>query len=330
MGSVVCGTGKALPQLEVSNDDLSAIVDTSDEWITKRTGIHNRRIAVQETATSLAVDAGLQALDAAGFSAESLDLVICATSTPDSIMPSQAALVRRAIGARNAAAFDVNSACTGCVVALTLADSLLKTLAGAKRALVVGAECMSRIVDWTDRGTCVLFGDGAGAVALESQAERRGIFAARLKGEDDADNVLTCPATYPAPVPFRSEAPDGGSLENSQVISMKGREVFKFATRVIPEMLTQVAADAGMPLEDVRLIVPHQANLRIIAYAAKKLGLPLERFQVSIAETGNTSAASALMALCDAYREGKLQQGDVVAMAGFGAGLSAGALLLEV
>ncbi len=361
MGCRIIGCAKALPQLTVTNDELSEIVDTSDEWIVTRTGIHERRIAIDETNTSLAAQAGREALAAAGMDPASVDLLICMTISPDAVVPSQAALVRAAMGLENAVAFDLNAACTGCIYGLEVASSMIEAsvmasrdTAGShkrntlRRALVIGAERLSRIVDWTDRATCVLFGDGAGAVALEWQEGASGILGSFLKNTDDDELVLTVDSLYDlSTFPFAEDAaqesvgqvmgvaPAGGAEESAALapvvpyIAMHGQKVFKFATAAIVEAAQEACARAGVALEDLACIVPHQANERIIRYAAKKLGVPLEHFQVSIGGTGNTSASSVLMALADAYGEGRIQPGDKVLLVGFGGGLTSGALVFE-
>ena len=353
MGSAVTGWGSALPSLRVDNNALSQVVDTSHEWIAKRTGIHSRHIAVDEDATTLGTRACAQALEVAKLEAGQIDLIICTTSTADTLLPSQAALIRAQLGASNAVCFDLNAACAGCVYALSTAHSLLQTMPGMRRALVVGTECMSRIVDWTDRTTCVLFGDGAGAVVLERCDEQQGVLACALRNEDDEDDVLRCDQIYSCNLPFSADgaiprtqeqiaanAEAGGvglqqALANARctgratLVLMKGREVFKFATRVMPQMLQEACHQAGVSVEELDLVVPHQANERIISNAAKKLGLPLERFHRIIQDTGNTSSASVLMALAHAYQQGRIQPGQLVGLVGFGAGLTAGAVVLR-
>lgn len=354
MGCVIKGCGSALPKLRVSNDQLSCVVDTNDEWIAKRTGIHARHIAVEETATTLGAAACQQALVNAGVDATQIDLLICTTSTADTLFPSQAAMIRAQIGATNAVCFDLNAACAGCVYALTTASSMIQTMPTMKRALVVGSEVMSRVIDWTDRATCVLFGDGAGAVVLEESTGAEGVLACALKNEDDVDSVLYADQVYVANAPFTAEgatprtaeqiaanAEAGGvSLEQAladvrcvgtaPLLLMKGREVFKFATSTMPEMLEQACQQAGVRVEDLDVVIPHQANERIISYAAKKLGLPLERFHMVIGETGNTSSASVFITLADAMQQGRVKSGQLVGLVGFGAGLTAGAVVVRM
>lgn len=353
MGCRIVGHGKALPELVVSNDDLADIVDTSDEWIVERTGIHNRRIAVDETATSLGVQAARDALDSAGVTASDIDLLVCMTISADAVIPSQAALIKAQLGAGNAVAFDLNAACSGCVYGIDVASTMIEASVASgkrddighvrntmRRALVVGTERLSRIIDWTDRATCVLFGDGAGAVVLEWNDAAPGILASYLKNTDDETLCLTTEANHDySTFPFGDaenkgvceimgvENGEGGFTAHTPFIRMQGQRVFKFATAAIVEAANAVCERAGVPLDDVDLIVPHQANDRIIRFAAKKLGVPYERWQVSIADAGNTSASSVLMALSDAYDEGRIQPGDKVMCVGFGGGLTSGALL---
>lgn len=384
MGSRIIGCGKALPQRVVSNDDLAEVVDTSDEWIYTRTGIKNRRVAIEETATDLGCEAAERALGwtEGGWRLEeeridpaSIDLLICMTITPDMVVPSQAALLKARLGLPNAVAYDLNAACAGCIYGLDVASGMLELSAfdarraaesggrltrnPMKRALVVGAERLTRLVDWTDRSTCVLFGDGAGAVLLEWRDDAPGILSSFLKNTDDVDDVLVVSnlfdmSTFPfADVPvargelscagMRADASDemvaalrqAGCSEpieamGSPFIAMQGQAVFKFATSAMTEAAKAVCERAGVLLQDVKCIVPHQANERIIRYAAKKLGVSEELFQVSIAEVGNTSASSVLMALADALCSGRIEVGDDVLLVGFGGGLTAGAILFQV
>lgn len=351
MGCKIIGWGKAIPELVVTNDDLAAMVDTNDEWIVERTGIHTRHIAVEETTTSLATQAGKAALEKAHVAPEAIDLLICMTITPDAIIPSAACLVKEQLGLENAVAFDLNAACSGCVYGLDVASTMIEAAAlgahGARprnpfrQALVIGVDCLSRIVDWTDRATCVLFGDGAGAAVLAWDETAPGILSSFMKNIDDTSLYLACDTIYDNSTnSFCEEAPatvrdivgiEVGEGEANLIpfITMNGQAVFKFATAAMTEAVKIACERAGVPLEDVDYIVPHQANERIIRYAAKKLGLPMEKFQVSIGSVGNTSASSALMALADAFDEGKIQPGDKVVMAAFGGGLTSGSILFE-
>lgn len=362
MGSVVVGCGKALPALEIDNRDLETLVDTNDEWIVSRTGISSRHIAVAETAEDLAEAAARRALgwDEGGWhdrsiEPASIDLIIYATITPDTIVPSAAGLLRERLGLDHAIAFDINAACTGFIYGLTIAESMMAASAssvpGAQgrnpihRALVVGAERLSRVTDWADRSTCILFGDGAGAAVLEWDEERPGIRGSFIVNDDDSTGALVCPMVFDSPVPFdckgvmdvkgRILSPSVAEAEKAtetgphQVISMDGQKVFKFAAEAMTTAITNVLDRADVALDDVACIIPHQANERIIRYAAKKIGRPLKLFQLSIATTGNTSAASVPMALADAYAGDRIKHGDKVILVGFGGGFTSGAVLFE-
>ncbi len=357
MGCRIVGAGSALPRRVVGNDELSRIVDTSDEWIVERTGIRERRVAVEETSTDLAADAAERALRAAGVAAAEVDLVICMTITPDAVIPSQASLLKARLGLGRAVAFDLNAACTGCIYGMDVASSMMEASALAaeqaasrggvprrnvtRRALVVGVERLSRLVDWTDRSTCVLFGDGAGAAVLAWDDSPAGIKASFLQNTDDADLLLSCGALYDTTsfpfgdpeAPYRRGGDQGeavrADLQTDPHIGMQGPRVFKFASSAMAQAVVEVCRRAGVALDDVDCIVAHQANERIIKFASKKLGVPLDRFQVSIAHTGNTSASSVLIALADAYESERIAPGDVVVLVGFGGGLTSGALLFE-
>ena len=347
LGCRIVGCGKALPSRVVTNDELSSLVETDDEWIYSRTGIKTRHVAVEESATDLAAAAGERALAHAGVKAEDVDLLVCMTITPDAVVPSEACLVRARLGLAHAVAFDLNAACTGCIYGIEVASSMLASSAadmaraarhGARpsrnrmrRALVIGVDVLSRVVDWTDRATCVLFGDGAGAVVLEWDDAAPGILASVLENTDDDDALLSCGNLH---VASRSPFVEGeGALERPVVdpyIRMQGQHVFKFASASMADAIEEVVARAGASLDDVSLIVAHQANERIIRYAAKKIGKPLDLFQLSIAQVGNTSASSVLMALCDAWQAGRVKTGEKVVLVGFGGGLTAGAVMFEV
>ncbi len=355
MGCTVTGAGKALPRRVVTNDDLSKIVDTSDEWIVPRTGIHTRRIAINESATDLASAAGFAAMglpasfegatlpETAGWNAkqaelDSIDLLICMTITPDATIPSQASLVKASMGLENAVAFDLNAACSGCVYGISVAEQMMAASHAAigatgnaiNRALVIGVERLSRITDWTDRATCVLFGDGAGATLLEWSEDATGIRSTFMKNTDDVDYTLIRSNMFDnSTFPFGDAELAKMPFEKIDFIGMNGRAVFKFAGNALAEAASTVLARADVKLDEIKCIVPHQANERIIKYAAKKLGVGEDLFQISIGHSANTSAASALMALCDAYCAGRISASDKVIMAGFGGGLTSGALLYE-
>ncbi len=314
----IAGWGKSLPEHVLSNADLANLIDTSDEWIRARTGIRERRVAaLEETTSSLATGAAREALQRAQVAAEDVDLVIVATSTPDyANMPGTASLVQHALGARRAGAFDLNAVCSGFLYALCTGSQFI--LSGARRAvLVVGAETFSRIIDWTDRSTCVLFGDGAGAVVLRPTAEPGGLLSFVL----GSDGSGACHLTVPA----------GGSRRPTSAITveqrehyvrMHGREVFRFATSVLPTSVLEVLGRAGLATRDIDLLIPHQANRRIIDAAARRLDLPIERVFSNVESYGNTSAASLPIALCEAVEAGRISDGNTVVMSGFGAGLT--------
>lgn len=362
VGSVIIGSGKSLPARVVTNDELGQIVDTTDEWIVPRTGIHTRRIAVEETCTDLGEQAARRALglEADGWQREgaidpaTLDMVICPTLTADTHFPSEAARIRERIGAVNAVCYDLSCACSGCVYGLSTADLMLAGAAAARReasrtgapmrcndvrrVLVVAAERLSKLVDWTDRATCILFGDGAGAVVLEWQededraADAPGILSTYMENSDDVDRTLWCDSAF-----VRRETPfaDADALPASDVdadpyMRMAGQAVFKFATAAMMRCTETALERAGLAVDDVTLFTPHQANERIIRYAAKKMDLPMERFQLIIDHVGNVSGASALIALNEALCEGKLQPGDVACMTAFGGGLTAGSCVFRV
>lgn len=368
MGCAIIGCGKALPALDVDNNALAQLVDTSDEWITARTGIKSRRIAVSETNADLGEIAARQALgwDKGGFceesvDAETIDLVICATLTPDSLTPSNAGILRRRLGLKNAIAFDMNAACSGFVYGLTVAESLMAASAPGvnlaetrnpiRRALIVGTERLSRVTDWNDRTTCVLFGDGAGAAVVEWDANRTGIMGSFITNEDDATNALTLPACYHSPFPFDNtgvagfantndpsmDAIDAELSLNKQIneshprssLYMNGQKVFKFAAEAMSHAVDSALQRAGLTLDDVALVVPHQANERIIKYAAKKMNRPLDFFQISIAHRGNSSAACVPMTLADAYENGRIKRSDKVVLVAFGGGFTSGAIVYE-
>lgn len=360
MGSVIIGSGKSLPARVVTNDELGQIVDTTDEWIVPRTGIHTRHIAVHETGTDLGTEAALRALgqteggwqrEEGAIDAASLDMIICPTLTPDAAFPSQAALIRERIGAVNAVCYDMSCACSGCVYGTSTADMLLAasaadlTAAAAtgrpprrnplRRILVVATERLSRLVDWTERETCILFGDGAGAVVMEWQDGAEGMLSSYMENTDDAERTLQCDSVFcDRPLPFDAINDEAARIAAETpcdpYMRMAGQAVFKFATSAMMRCIDTALERAGLSYDDITLFTPHQANERIIRYAAKKMGLPMERFQVSIGHTGNISGASALIALNEALVEGRLSRGDIACMAGFGGGLTAGACVFRI
>ncbi len=307
MGISFLGLGYALPAQVLSNFDLEKMVDTSDEWITTRTGIKERRISKEESLTDLSYRASLQALNRAGVSPEEIDAIILATLTPDLGFPASACLLQARLGANRAYALDISAACSGFLYGLELAGGLLAS-GRTKKVLLVGAERLSQIVDWTDRSTCVLFGDGAGAVVLSSEGEGE-LLSSVLRSDGSLWEILYA--------------------ERCGYIKMKGKELFKIAVRAMAEVCEEALQKAGLSVEDVDLVVPHQANIRIIQALAERLNLPMEKVYVNIHKYGNTSAASIPIALCEAYEEGKLKRGDVVLMTAMGGGLTWGAGLIR-
>lgn len=319
----ILGTGSSVPERIITNFDLEKMVDTSDEWITTRTGIKERRIAQEEESTStFALLAAQRALQAAQVSPEELDLIIVATVTPDMLFPATACLLQRELKARKAASFDLEAGCTGFVYALSLAEKYLQGGEGEK-ALVVGAETLSKILDWEDRSTCVLFGDGAGAAVL-GLSEEEGIIATYLGSDGGGAHLLELPAGC-------SRMPASLDTVNSRLhyIKMNGNEVFKFAVKIMEEASLEVIKRGQVEIDEVSLFIPHQANIRIINSAAKRLGIPEEKVFVNVHKYGNTSSASVPLALDEAYREGKIKRSDLVLLVGFGAGLTWGSALIR-
>lgn len=320
MNVKITGTGYQLPVYETDNDYLATLVDTSDEWITERTGIRSRRLAKEETTTSLAVGAARMALQKSGLSAVDVDLLIVATISSDTDTPSTACRVQAEIGAEHAVAFDVNAACSGFLYALHIAEAFIKS-GVYKNALLIGAETLSRLVDWTDRGTCILFGDGAGA-AVVTASETGGILAEEIGSNGSKWEVLSCNGR-PNHNPVRGEADQMGYLQ------MNGQEVFKFAVKTVPACVEKTLQKAGVPADGIDYFVLHQANLRIIQSVAKRLGQPEEKFPVNMDQCGNTSAASLPILLAQMDEQGRLHKGDKLILSGFGAGLTWGACLME-
>lgn len=321
----ILGTGRALPPKVVTNDDLAKVVDTSDEWVQSRTGIRERRIADPEVATSdLATEAALKALEKSGIKAEDIDLIIMATSTPDfSAFPATACMVQKNIGARKAAAFDIETACSGFVYSLVIANQFIAT-GMYKYCLVIGAEVFSRIIDWSDRNTCVLFGDGAGAAVIGPAEGEEGLLSSTLGADGDGGKFLDVYAGGTR-MPVTPEV-----LEKKlNTIRMDGSEVFKFAVRIMESASISALGKIGLTAEDIDYLVPHQANIRIVGAAAKRLGLPLDKVAVNLDKYANTSAASVPIALDEALEAGKIKPGDIVVMVGFGAGLTWGAAVLR-
>ena len=314
--SRIVGTGSYLPPRVMTNHDFTALgLDTSDAWIRERTGIVQRHIAAESQSSSdLALEASRSALQAAGVRAEDLDLIVVATSTPAYIFPSTACLLQAKLGVKGCAAFDVQAVCSGFVYGLSVADNFLKSGA-AKRALVVGAEVFSRILDWNDRGTCVLFGDGAGAVVLTA-ASKPGIHASVLHADGSQVGMLSVPGNVCK-----------GRITGSPFLQMNGQGVFKYAVRVLDEVARETLAAADMTVSDVDWLIPHQANVRILDATARKLGLPPEKLVVTVDHHGNTSAASVPLALDEFIRGGRIRPGHRVLMEGVGGGFTWGATL---
>jgi len=314
----ITGTGSYLPATALSNNDLVARgIDTSDEWIFERTGIRNRHIAADnQFASDLALEASRAAIAAAGISAEAIDLIVVATSTPDYIFPSTACLLQSKLDVRGAAAFDVQAVCSGFIYALTIADKFIRS--GSHRcALVVGTEVFSRILDWNDRATCVLFGDGAGAAILEA-SNTPGLLSSALHADGSHHGILSVPGNV-----------CGGEVVGSPFVQMDGQAVFKFAVKVLSDVAREAIELAGVQQEDIDWLVPHQANIRIIQSTAKKLGLPMEKVITTVAEHGNTSAASIPLALDLAVRDGRIRRGDTLLLEGVGGGFTWGAVVLK-
>ncbi len=313
----IVGWGKYVPQRVLTNGDWAQRVDTSDEWIRTRTGIVERHIAsADETTSTMAVQAARQALEVAGLDPIQLDLIIVATVTPDYLFPSTSCLVQDALGATHAAAFDLSAGCSGFVYGLSVAADLIA--AGTYRTiLVIGADILSRIMDWEDRNTCVLFGDGAGAVILQSNGADGGVLSAVLGADGSGGDLLMMPAGG-----SRMPASHQSVAERQHCLKMKGREVFRFAVNTMPAATRQVLEKAGLSLGDMKLLIPHQANQRITEAAARALGLPPDAVFSNVEWYGNTSAASIPIALCDALEQGRIQRDDVVVCVGFGAGLT--------
>lgn len=319
----IIGTGRCLPEQIITNHDLADIVETSDEWITSRTGIKQRRISTGENTSDLAYKAGLRALEKTEIGAEALDLIICATITPDSFMPSVACIVQDRLGAKKAAAFDLSAACTGLVYGMAVATSFIES-GMFQTILVIGAETLSKAMDWTDRGTCVLFGDGAGAVVLQASEEKTGIRAMHMMSDGSKQDYLSLPA-FPMVNPFVERK----DQNLPPYISMKGQEVFKFAVRTISDLIQKVLAKAKMKEADIKYVVAHQANYRIIEQAAKFAGIALDKFYVNLDLYGNTSAATIGIALDEMNEKKLLEPGDKIILVGFGGGMTSGAILVE-
>ena len=319
MKARILGTGSHLPEKVVTNHDLSKMVETSDEWILSRTGIKERRVSDDKTSTSdLAVVAARKALESANLKAEELDFIIVGTTTPDTLFPSVACILQDKLGARSAACFDVSAACSGFNYGLSVAASFIESGAG-RNVLLVGADTLTKYLNWKDRGTCILFGDGAGAVVLQATREDRGVLASVLGAKGEGGKYLIMPG--------------GGSRDpeqkNSRFITMDGKEVFKFAVWALQDSLIKVLEKGGYKIADLDVLIPHQANIRIIDHVIKKFNLPSEKVYVNLQNYGNTSAASVPIALDEALADSKIKDGDLIVLSGFGAGLTYGANLIR-
>jgi 3-oxoacyl-[acyl-carrier-protein] synthase-3 len=322
--SRISGTGHSLPQKVLTNADLEKMVDTTDEWITTRTGIRERRIAAEDEYLSLFVaEASRRALEMASLTAEELDLIIVATVTPDQPIPSTACFVQQMIGAKKAAAFDMAAGCSGFIYAVTVGDSFIRN-GLARHVLVVGGEILSKQVDWRDRATCVLFADGAGAVVLSAEVNGRGLLSSAIHADGSMAEFITLPGGG-SKIPVSHAMIDA----NLHTIKMKGNETFKIAVRSLESVCREAIERAGLTPADVRWFVPHQANVRIINAVAERLGWPPETIYLNIDRIGNTSAASIPIALDELVRSGRVQPGDILLFAAFGAGLTWGSGLVR-
>lgn len=319
MTARIIGTGSAVPEQIVTNEDLSKIVETSDEWISSRSGIKERRVAKEENTTSLAILAGKRALENAGVTADEIEVIIVATCTPDYFFPNTACQVQEAIGAKHAVAFDLSAACSGFLFALSTVQAYIK--GGIyQKALIIGAETMSKMIDWSDRSTCVLFGDGAGAAVVS--AEETGVLELVQKSNGAGKGVLSCKARETRNL-LNHES------ETKEYLYMEGQPVFKFAVKTVPECVEEILEKAEVKKEEIRYYILHQANSRIIQSVAKRLKEPEEKFPMNLALYGNTSAASIPILLDEMNRNGMLNRRDKLVLSGFGAGLTWGAVLLE-
>jgi 3-oxoacyl-[acyl-carrier-protein] synthase-3 len=317
MYASIAGTGSYLPEKVLTNHDLAKTVDTSDEWIVTRTGIRQRHIAAEgQMASDLALEASKNALAAAGIGADQLGLLIVATTTPDMIFPSTACILQAKLGVRDFPAFDVQAVCSGFVYGLTIADLFMRS-GQCRYALVVGTEIYSRILDWSDRGTCVLFGDGAGAVVLAA-SERPGIMGHKLHADGNYTSILSVPGQV-----------CGGSVRGKPFVTMEGNAVFKFAVRVLDEVVQEVLRDHDLDKGAIDWLIPHQANIRIIEATARKLGLPMSKVIVTVDRHANTSAASIPLALDEAVRDGRIRRGQHVLLEAVGGGFTWGAVLIK-
>ena len=320
----ITGWGMYVPERVMTNADLEKIVDTNDEWIVSRTGIRERHIASdEETTASLATEAALRALEVANLSPSDIDLIIVATSSPEHIFPATACLVQDRLGAGKAGAFDLLAACSGFIFALDMAAQAIRS-GSIQNAVVIGSETLTRMLDWNDRNTCILFGDGAGAFVLQAGEDPAGVLSSVMRSDGSGGDALSIPAggsRFPTSIE---------TLQNGlHFVQMDGREVYRFATRVMSQVTQEAIENAHLKIEDIQLIIPHQANLRIIEAAARGLKVPLERCFINLDRYGNTSTASIPIATCEAIEQGRLKPGDKVVFVGFGAGLTWGAAVVQ-
>jgi len=322
----IIGTGHYVPENIVTNDDLTKIIDTSDEWISTRTGIKERRISEGENTSGLATKAALQAIEDAKISPEDIDFIVVATYTPDAFIPNTACIVQANIGAVNATCFDVSAACTGFIYGIDIATQFIKT-GRAKCILVIGAETQSKVVNWEDRGTCVLFADGAGAAVVTS-GEEEGILAC-YSGSDGTKGWTLTVDGVPVRNPFIEGKKDPMYDLTNSTIKMDGKEIFKFAVGIMIKSVDELLKISGLKIEDIKYVIPHQANYRIIESTAKRLGIDISKFFINIDKYGNTSAASVAIALDELCKSGNLEKGDKVLMVGFGGGLTYGGVIIQ-
>lgn len=320
----ITGWGIAVPERILKNEEIAQIVDTTDEWITSRTGIRERRVASSEqTTASLATEAALKALSVANLRPTAIELIIVATSTPEYIFPATACIVQDRIGAKLAGAFDLSAACSGFIYALNMASQAVRN-GSIKNALVIGSETLTRMINWEDRNTSILFGDGAGAFVVQASDEPGGLLSAVMRSDGSGGNLLSIPgggSVYPTSMETVHQG--------LHYIQMNGREVFRFATRVMSQATLEAVQKAGITMDDVRLVIPHQANIRIIEAAAKGLDIPIERCFINLDRYGNTSTASIPIATVEAIQQGLIAAGDRIVFVGFGAGLTWGAAVIE-
>lgn len=325
----IIGTGSYLPERVLTNEEISKVVETDDEWIRSRTGIGERRISTGENTSDIAAKAAFAALENANLTPEEIDLIIVATATPDCYTPATACIVQNIIGAKNAVCFDISAACSGFIYGLNIAEQFLRG-GSMKNALVIGAETLSKILDWNDRGTCVLFGDGAGAAVVKAGKEK-GILANHMGSDGRGSNLLKCNA---APVEInnpilRKEVLGDRVTGSTGYLFMEGKEIFKFAVKVMEETIEKLLEKAKLNIDDIDYIIPHQANLRIIDYTIKKLNIDKEKFYVNLQNYGNTSGGSIPIALDEMNKKGLLRKGQNILMVGFGGGLTWGGTLVK-